>query len=192
MRRDGCEWRWTAAGSRCKCSATALAAPTDTPFVRASLDTLELVLSDLIESGPVALAQTGRLNRAWLEANWDFSDQWSRFWQPVIDRAISIAGRTRRASMRSGEHCTSQGSGEQRGATALNNDHLPRGRCNMWPNLASQRRCSASNKTTPLKDGVSAVIPFWGPKPTGPPGGDVGRTASIGRSRSDYCRGGGR
>ena len=57
------------------------------PFVFATLETLETVLSALIEQGPGALVATGSNNRAWMERHWDFSTQWSRFWQPAVEAA---------------------------------------------------------------------------------------------------------
>jgi glycosyl transferase family 2 len=66
--------------------------PADIPFVRASLDTLEKVLIDLIEQGPERLAEAGRTNRLWMERYWDFSHQWERLWMPAIERARERAG----------------------------------------------------------------------------------------------------
>lgn len=62
-------------------------APT-TPFVFASLETLERVLSDLIETGPGVLEESGRRNRRWIERHWDFRGQWERFWDPAVRRAL--------------------------------------------------------------------------------------------------------
>jgi hypothetical protein len=63
----------------------------DLPFVYADLPSLEGRLSALIESGPSALVEMGRHNRAWMERHWDFSAQWDRFWQPAMDAALTRA-----------------------------------------------------------------------------------------------------
>jgi hypothetical protein len=65
---------------------------TEVPFVQASRDTLEAVLSQLIESGASDLTAAGRSNRAWLETHWDFAAQWDRHWGAVIEQAINSAG----------------------------------------------------------------------------------------------------
>jgi len=63
----------------------------DLPFVRASRDTLEPVLSQLIWSGSSTLAAAGRSNRAWLERHWDFRTQWDRHWRVAIEQAMNGA-----------------------------------------------------------------------------------------------------
>jgi hypothetical protein len=62
------------------------------PFVFASLDTLEETLVGLISQGVTHLVDQGRSNRIWLEHHWDFASQWTRFWLPVIERALAIHG----------------------------------------------------------------------------------------------------
>lgn len=61
------------------------------PFTFASLDTLEGVLSDLIELGPEELSKRGRANRDWLEQHWDFALQWEPFWMPAVSCALNKA-----------------------------------------------------------------------------------------------------
>jgi SAM-dependent methyltransferase/predicted glycosyltransferase involved in capsule biosynthesis len=58
------------------------------PFVFAALETLEDELAKLIEQGPTALAELGARNRAWAEQHWNFSEQWERFWEPVVTLAL--------------------------------------------------------------------------------------------------------
>lgn len=60
----------------------------ETPFVFADLNNLERVLVSLIESGSEALIAQGARNRAWMEVNWDFAQQWSRYWESVFARAL--------------------------------------------------------------------------------------------------------
>lgn len=61
------------------------------PFVPASLDELESVLAVLVARGATALEEEGQRNRAWMEAHWDFRSQWTRFWEPAMERAIDRA-----------------------------------------------------------------------------------------------------
>jgi hypothetical protein len=61
------------------------------PFVRSSLDELSATLEGLVASGAEALTARGADNRAWLERHWRFASQWTRQWQPVIDRAREVA-----------------------------------------------------------------------------------------------------
>ncbi|HSZ60713.1 MAG TPA: glycosyltransferase [Terriglobales bacterium] len=58
------------------------------PFVCAGLENLECVLTTLIEQGTEALLAQGMRNRAWMERHWDFSQQWQRFWEPVVSAAF--------------------------------------------------------------------------------------------------------
>lgn len=58
------------------------------PFTSASLETLEHVLTTLIERGAEDLAKQGMANRRWTERHWDFTSQWEKFWNPVITAAI--------------------------------------------------------------------------------------------------------
>ncbi|WNJ78491.1 glycosyltransferase [Cedecea neteri] len=58
------------------------------PFVCASLDTLENVLSELIELGAQHLRERGLQNRAWLQQHWDFAEQWPQFWLPAIQALL--------------------------------------------------------------------------------------------------------
>ncbi|HCB1501400.1 TPA: glycosyltransferase [Klebsiella michiganensis] len=62
------------------------------PFVCASLDTLESVLSELIELGPQRLRERGAQSHAWLQQHWDFAGQWPLFWLPAIQ---TLFGNTR-------------------------------------------------------------------------------------------------
>lgn len=61
------------------------------PFVFASLETLEGVLTSLIERGVTSLVEEGRENRLWIEQHWDFGKQWERFWMPAINQALCHA-----------------------------------------------------------------------------------------------------
>ncbi len=63
-----------------RCSGNA----SESPFVFATLDTLEQALVSLVEMGPAALECRGAGNRAWMERHWDFQQQWEEFWDPVI------------------------------------------------------------------------------------------------------------
>lgn len=63
----------------------------DMPFVCAGLEDLESVLTRLISSGPEALLEQGRHNRRWMEAHWDFKQQWQQFWQPAVAAALGEA-----------------------------------------------------------------------------------------------------
>jgi SAM-dependent methyltransferase len=65
------------------------------PFVFATLESLESVLRDLIARGPSALAEAGHAGRVWMERHWDFATQWSRWWLPAIDEASERLGRPR-------------------------------------------------------------------------------------------------
>lgn len=62
-----------------------------TPFVFASLDTLETALVTLIASGSEALVAQGIRNRAFMEQHWDFSHQWLRYWEPIVTTAMKNA-----------------------------------------------------------------------------------------------------
>lgn len=70
---------------------TACAGTQEIPFVRASLDSLEQVLEELIEQGAAALAERGRSGRAWIERHWDFEAHWSQFWEPAVAQALDRA-----------------------------------------------------------------------------------------------------
>jgi len=61
------------------------------PFVFASLEVLEGVLTSLIQRGPDSLAEEGKQNRLWMEQHWDFAWQWERFWLPVINKAMNAS-----------------------------------------------------------------------------------------------------
>ena len=61
-----------------------------TPFVQSSLECLEDVISTLVANGARALAMEGCRNRKWMERHWDFSHQWSQYWTPTLDRALSV------------------------------------------------------------------------------------------------------
>jgi hypothetical protein len=58
------------------------------PFVYATLEDLDRILTSLVEQGPAYLVAQGQRNREWMEQHWDFRQQWKRFWQPVIDSSI--------------------------------------------------------------------------------------------------------
>ncbi len=51
----------------------------ENPFVPATLENLENVLIELIESGRENLIEKGKANRRWIEQNWDFENQWEKF-----------------------------------------------------------------------------------------------------------------
>jgi GT2 family glycosyltransferase len=65
------------------------------PFTFAGLDTLESVLTMLIERGPSELAKHGMANRLWVEQHWDFALQWTKFWQPAITSVMDKAAAQR-------------------------------------------------------------------------------------------------
>jgi SAM-dependent methyltransferase len=65
------------------------------PFVFADLSTLEATLAGLIEEGEEALLARGAAGRRWMEEQWDFGRQWSRFWEPAVDRALAHVQRPR-------------------------------------------------------------------------------------------------
>lgn len=67
-----------------------------TPFVFSTLDTLEAVLTELVNRGPDVLAAAGHENRAWMEQHWNFADQWARWWEPAIEAAMAKASPIRR------------------------------------------------------------------------------------------------
>jgi GT2 family glycosyltransferase len=69
-------------------------------FVQADLETLEAALIGLIEQGPGDLAYEGAINRLWMEQHWDFAEQWTRFWQPVVECALGTAARVARSRPR--------------------------------------------------------------------------------------------
>jgi len=60
------------------------------PFTPATLQDLEEVLERLITGGAAEIVAAGDRNRRWLEAHWRFERQWTRFWEPAIDRAMSL------------------------------------------------------------------------------------------------------
>jgi hypothetical protein len=62
--------------------------PERLPCRFATLDTLERVLTALVESGAAALHAEGRENRAWMERHWEFGDQFERVWRPAMEAAI--------------------------------------------------------------------------------------------------------
>ncbi len=63
------------------------------PFVSATLENLEEVLRDLIESGRENLVKKGAENRVWLENNWKFAHQWEKFWIPAIEKSFHKVSR---------------------------------------------------------------------------------------------------
>lgn len=58
------------------------------PFVSTGLGDLRATLMRLIDAGPAALAEQGAANRAWMERHWDFTAQWTRFWEPTLAAAM--------------------------------------------------------------------------------------------------------
>ncbi|HEY8561399.1 MAG TPA: glycosyltransferase [Pyrinomonadaceae bacterium] len=61
------------------------------PFVAATLENLEEVLTELIASGQGKLLKAGAANRVWMEKHWDFSAQWEKFWRPALEKSMSRA-----------------------------------------------------------------------------------------------------
>jgi GT2 family glycosyltransferase len=74
------------------------------PFIFASLETLESCLTALIALGADGLRAKGRRSRAWVERNWRFERQWPIFWQPAVEQALEVgrahAKRRRPTAMR--------------------------------------------------------------------------------------------
>jgi hypothetical protein len=58
------------------------------PFVSSSLSYLKQTLATLLGSSPVSLVQQGTRNRSWMDRNWSFGEQWTRFWEPVVRAAL--------------------------------------------------------------------------------------------------------
>lgn len=63
------------------------------PFVPATLENLETVLTQLIESGKDELVQKGLKSRVWLEENWNFERHWQQFWMPAIEKSLNKINR---------------------------------------------------------------------------------------------------
>ena len=59
------------------------------PFVPGSLENLESILVELIESGSASLEKRGAQSRAWMEQHWAFAAQWQAHWLPLIERVFS-------------------------------------------------------------------------------------------------------
>jgi hypothetical protein len=70
------------------CSETA-----EIPFVPATLENLEEVLTGLIANGKDELVQKGLKNRAWLEKHWNFDAHWEKFWMPAIEKSLQKTNR---------------------------------------------------------------------------------------------------
>jgi hypothetical protein len=66
------------------------------PFVFASMDILQGILTSLIERGTDNLVEEGKSNRQWMERYWGFAWQWRRFWMPVINQALDHVASRRR------------------------------------------------------------------------------------------------
>jgi len=104
------------------------------PFVSATLENLEEVLTQLIESGRENLLRKGAENRLWLENHWNFSWQWQKFWIPAIEK--SFAKVNRKVSFRVAENRES-------------NDIL-------------LKEVAVNQQMKEFKQGVSVVIPHGG------------------------------
>lgn len=65
----------------------------NSPFVHASLDSLESVLTGLVETGIDALTAAGADSRLWMERYWSFDEQWTTLWEPAVERALRSKGR---------------------------------------------------------------------------------------------------
>ncbi len=61
------------------------------PFEASDLTNVGTVLEGLVEAGRERLEEAGRRNRAWMERYWDFEEQWSYFWRPVVRMALEAA-----------------------------------------------------------------------------------------------------
>jgi ADP-heptose:LPS heptosyltransferase/glycosyltransferase involved in cell wall biosynthesis/SAM-dependent methyltransferase len=70
------------------------------PFVYATLDTLESELERLIALGPGVLSERGATARQWMEQHWQFAEQWSRHWTPAIEAALARRDRRQPARPR--------------------------------------------------------------------------------------------
>ena len=73
------------------------------PFVHASLESLERVLCGLIESGKETLLRSGAENRRWMEQHWSFDEQWANQWDAAVQLAISSKVRNRDPAGRAGK-----------------------------------------------------------------------------------------
>jgi len=71
------------------------------PFIGCTLNQLETVLVELIESGRDYLIKSGEKNKVWMVKHWDFSNQWGKFWWPVIEQARAKTVRTASLEKRS-------------------------------------------------------------------------------------------
>ena len=67
-----------------RCSGTSVS---DSPFHYADLDSLQDRLVALIERPLAEVVAMGRRNREWMEAHWNFAQQWERCWLPAITAA---------------------------------------------------------------------------------------------------------
>lgn len=104
------------------------------PFTAATLENLENVLSDLINSGAEPLIENGLKNRKWIEENWNFSTQWEKFWIPAIEK--SFANIERKSVFANSENYSA-------------NEILP-------------QKNQDKIRTNEIKKGVSIVIPHGG------------------------------
>jgi len=59
------------------------------PFIYSDLNVLEKTLENLILQGLDNLTIKGVNNRQWFEKNWNFENQWKKFWIPMLESVFS-------------------------------------------------------------------------------------------------------
>ncbi len=132
-----------------RCSGTS-----ESPFVYADLESLQLVLERLIEQGSQAVAESGARNRTWLEKHWDFEQQWNEFWEPVVDLALERARRAGYASTTRALERRHEPTTGQRAASRRISAVICHGGCERLPNLGT---CLASLRQSPAIDEIILV-----------------------------------
>ncbi|MEP6904268.1 MAG: glycosyltransferase, partial [Actinomycetota bacterium] len=109
-------------------------AGTEIPFISATLENLEEVLTKLIRSGHENLIRNGANNRAWLENYWNFSRQWQKFWIPATEKSFK----------------------------KINRYFCPASTESKKSNDILSKEVVVNHQMKVLKDGVSVVIPHGG------------------------------
>ncbi len=104
------------------------------PFVPATLENLESIITELINCGTELLLESGQNNRLWLENNWNFAKQWKHFWVPAIEKSLN-----------SGNQKTTANTSERNTLSSSVSDKV-----------------MENSQNNQLKKGVSVVIPHGG------------------------------